>query len=101
MSPESMSHALTRDACAIGKNQSVGVCGSCTGFSAIRLGGGGRWSGMTYAPPQVGGVTLCALEVGVSKKHPTTLLLFYVLPKILSKIFAFSRANSKPCSDTM
>ena len=41
---------------------------------------------MAGAPPQVGGVTPRALEVGVSKKHPTTLLLFYVLPKILSLI---------------
>ena len=40
------------------------------------------------APPQVGGVTPRALEVGVSK-HPTALLLFSVLPKILSKNLPF------------
>ena len=43
------------------------------------------------APPQLGGVTPHALEVGVSKKHSTTLLLFYVLPKILSKNLPFLR----------
>ena len=40
------------------------------------------------APPQVGGVTPHALEVGVSKKHPMALLLS-VRMKILSKNLPF------------
>ena len=40
-------------------------------------------SSVVGAPPQVGGVPPCALEVGVSKKHPMPLLLFSVLLKIL------------------
>ena len=41
------------------------------------------------APPQVGSVTPCTLEVGVSKKHPTTLLIFSVHMKILLKNLPF------------
>ena len=42
-----------------------------------------RCSAAANAPPKVGGVTPDALEVGVSNKHPTTLLLSSVIPKIL------------------
>ena len=54
-------------------------------------------SSVADAPPKVGGVIPRALEVCASKHTSTTL-------PVLSKIpqnFAFSRANSKPCSDTM
>ena len=44
--------------------------------------GGRRRSATVGAPPQVGSVTPSALKVGVSKKHPTALLLFSVLLKI-------------------
>ena len=45
---------------------------------------------MAGAPSQVGDVTPSALEVGVSKKHPTTSpISSLVIPKILSKNFPF------------
>ena len=62
-------------------NQGKNTISACVAYAlGFRLPG---------APPQVGGLTTRALEVGVSNKHPTTLLLFFVLPKILSKFAVF------------
>ena len=70
----------THDECETGKNHNVGACGSRTGLS-----GGGRQQLRLLLRWAVSS----ALEVGISKKHPMALLLFSVLPKILSKNLSF------------
>ena len=82
----SVCHAQpTHSTCETRQNHSIDACAHALGFRPQDL------VAVVSAPPQVGSVTPRALEVGVSKKHPTTLVLFSVLPKILSKKLSFLR----------
>ena len=76
--------------CEIGQNHSAGACGSHARFPAIGLSGGGwrqsalllRWVVSPHAPLKL------VFQRNILR-HPTTLLLFSVLLKILSKNLRF------------